>query len=84
MPIEKNRIIITATGKAVDDTVNVYITGYSFLATGATWVILVNDAAGNAVLSFDNNSKAPNFKVIESLGLNIATLTNITRLILYT
>jgi len=78
-----NKFIVTSTGAIT--TSEVKITSIQITPSGASWVVLINDTAGNAVISLTNNSPAAVFtKPLPAVGLTALTLTSITRIIIGT
>ena len=88
--INKNPIEIDTVGvvTVADPSVPLHVQGILVIASADTWSVILNDAAGN--LKFRYSSAVTNHRSeyipirIPMNGITAATLTNITKVLVYT
>jgi hypothetical protein len=81
----EGRIVIDSTGIIYGPGKATMITGVSIVPSNATWSVVLEDASGEIIYSANNVgvSVSQLTKPIFCRGLEVATLTNITTLILH-
>lgn len=81
----EGRLVIDSTGVIFGPGTAPMITGVSIVPSNATWAVILEDAAGEVVFSANNVGASVNYmtKPFLTRGLEVATLTNITTLVLY-
>jgi hypothetical protein len=74
-----------SSARLITDTTTISISGIKVIPNNTTWSVILKDGLGNVIYQDNNNTGGEFFATpFNTTGLVVDTLTNITKVLIYT